>query len=357
MDRLLRARSGVLAPRGPLREVKQTYIDFWDSLEYIRVQMSTGLYCVQSYVGAFSRVLSLDELLSSPLAQGRVVWLGSDATLTQCAALGYSEGVGSVFSFTFALHYLGQLTGLPRDDFLLISISGFLSLLCFLAVRASIYKRELLAYAWGIQNVIQWIKFRRPKNRIAQYFSRILNRLEVEHEFAIFPCYISSPHNETCDQLSRLTIDECPVYAMAHGLKLIDTLSSFQWFLAERVRRRSLAIPSDSPERVQLIMQFVEKRIIRDAPASIRESAQIYFLGLGADSWAGCSASLGTLGIRSHRLAWPSETTATVDCDTDSPKLMGGKGTLWVFTYPPVAGDVEFLIQGLSPPSPSGGDI
>lgn len=66
VDRLLRTKSGVLPPRGPLREIKQIYIDFRDSLEYIRVQMSTGDYCIQSYVGAFSRVLTLDEILPPP---------------------------------------------------------------------------------------------------------------------------------------------------------------------------------------------------------------------------------------------------------------------------------------------------
>ena len=287
IDRLLRAKAGVLAPRGSLREVKQTYLDFWDCLECIRVQMSTGQYCCQSYVGAFSRVLSLGEILSSPEAQGRMVWLGSDATLSPCAAIDYTAGIASVFSFQFALHYLGHLTGLPETDFLLISISEFLSLLCFLSVRAPCYRGKLLAYAGDNQNVIQWIKYRRPKNRVAQYFCRILNRLETEHSFATFPCYIRSPRNEICDQLSRLDTDECPAYAAKLGVALVETLSVFQWFLAERVANRSLILPSDPPDRAQLVMQFVEKRIAREIPRQILVSAKISFLGHGADAWVG----------------------------------------------------------------------
>ena len=282
IDRLLRAKAGALAPRGSLREVKQIYLYFWGCLECIRVQMCTGQYCSQSYVGAFSRVLSLGAILSAPEAQGRVVWLGSDATLSQCAAIDYTAGIESVFSFQFALNYLGHLAGLPETDFLLISISEFLRLLCSLSVRALNYRGRLLAYAGDNQSVVQWIKYRRPKNRVAQYFCRILNRLEIEHSFPLCPCYISSPRNEICDQLSRLAMDKCPAYAKQHGVALVGTLSVFHWFLAERIANRSLIIPSDPPERVQLIMQFVEKRIVREIPRDVSASAEIFAPGLWA---------------------------------------------------------------------------
>ena len=93
--------------------------------------MSTGDYCSQSYVGAFSRVLSSGEILSSPLPHGKVVWLGSDSTMTQCAAVDYTANIGSVFSYSFALEYLSQLAGLPANDFSPISMSEFLGILCF----------------------------------------------------------------------------------------------------------------------------------------------------------------------------------------------------------------------------------
>ena len=47
---------------------------------------------------------------------------------------------------------------------------------------------------------------------------------------------------------------------------MVETLPTFLWFLAERLMRRSLVLPSDSPDRVRQIMQFVEKRIIRETP-------------------------------------------------------------------------------------------
>ena len=206
IGRLLRSRKGVISPQGAPAGGKQIYLDSWDSLDYIRIQMSTGGYFSQSYVGAFSRVLSLGELLSCPSSHGRAVWVGSDATLTQCAAVYYTARVASVFSYTFALDFLSQITGLPPDDCFLISLSEFLGLLCFLVVRSDAYRDKLVAYAGDNQNVVHWIKYRRPKNKIAQFFCRILNRIEVDFSFLVFPFYISTSHNEVCDKLSRLPL-------------------------------------------------------------------------------------------------------------------------------------------------------
>ena len=38
----MRFKSGLPAPKGTLRQAKQAYVDFWDIMEYIRAQMSTG---------------------------------------------------------------------------------------------------------------------------------------------------------------------------------------------------------------------------------------------------------------------------------------------------------------------------
>ena len=64
--------------RAPIREVKQIFLDFWYSLEHIRVQMATGQYDSQSYVSSFSRVLSMDEILSPPRLMVKL--FGSDLT-------------------------------------------------------------------------------------------------------------------------------------------------------------------------------------------------------------------------------------------------------------------------------------
>ena len=343
IGRLLRSKSDVFPPKGSLREVKQIYLGFWYSLEYIRVQMSAGDYCSQSYVGAFSRVLSIGGILSPPLFRGKVACLGSDSAMYQCAAVDYSAGRESVFSYSFALDYLSELTGLPRDDFFPISLSEFLGFLCFLTVRASEYTEKLIAYAGDNQNVAQWIKFRRRKNRIAQYFCRISNRLEVEYSFAVFSCYISSSRNAVGDKSSRISMPECSEYARSQGLELVDALTTPRWFLAERRWRRPLVLSCDSPDRVRLIMQFSEKRIIRHISPPISDSAHLPFVGLAADAWVLCEQAANSQGLLTARFAWPSERALMPTLEKDFPQLEGGPATLWALTYPPEISDIEAL--------------
>ena len=138
IDRLIRFKDGLPSPKESLRQVKQAYVDFRDSLEYIRVQMETGDYKAQSYTGASSRVLSLGDLLSLPQPHDKLVWVGSDATLTQCAAADHSAELACVYSYSLALSYLSHLNGMPESYFQLIALSEFLGFLCVLIVRSEI---------------------------------------------------------------------------------------------------------------------------------------------------------------------------------------------------------------------------
>ena len=90
-DRLLVTRDGLIDQRGSLGELKQAYIDFWGSLETMRIHLLTGTAISQSYSSSYSRVLSIQELLSSPESQLGLVWLGSDATPERCASVGYTN--------------------------------------------------------------------------------------------------------------------------------------------------------------------------------------------------------------------------------------------------------------------------
>ena len=94
--------------------MKQAYVDVWDISEYIRVQMPTGEYGANSYIVAFSRVLSLGELMSFPKAQGRISWLGSDATLTQCAVVDRIANVACAFPIPSRWNILVPLPACPR---------------------------------------------------------------------------------------------------------------------------------------------------------------------------------------------------------------------------------------------------
>ena len=222
VDRLLVVREGLISPKGSLRELKQAYVDFWDSDETIRAHLLTGDSLSQAYTSAYSNVLSLEELLSFHESHDRLVWLGSDATPTQCSAVDYTHRVFNVFSYSFCLEYISKITGLPPGDFMLIALAEFTTILRLIIARAAPYKGEILPYAGDKQNVVGWTKYRRPKNRVAQYFARILNRIEAENNCIISPCYISTGNNTLCDELSRLTPGLSRVHGCDAGVAYVD---------------------------------------------------------------------------------------------------------------------------------------
>lgn len=95
-------------------------------------------------------------------------------------------------------------------------------------------------YVGDNQNVRTWISNRAPKNRIARYLTRILNRLEVDNKFTMYPLYVSSLNNRLCDELSRLRGDEAHTYATSRGFKRVDIHHVFRWYLDDRMRSLSL---------------------------------------------------------------------------------------------------------------------
>ena len=276
------------------------------------------------------------------------MWLGSDATLTQCAAIDHNENVACVFPYSYAMSYLSHLTGLPDDDFFLIALSDFIGFLGFLIVRSDRYRRKIIAYAGDNQNVAQRIKHRRPKNRISQYLRLILNRFEVEHDFTVLPCYTNSPHNEMFDQLSRPGASEAVEHATASGLELIGVVAASQWFLAERLRLRSQILPTDPSDRVENITQFFEKRITREIPKSIKPGARVSFFGRGAAAWAEPANLLQAEWILTLKYDWFSE-SAALGLPLEGMELAeGGPLAIWVFAYPPDPIDVASLERALS---------
>ena len=120
----------------------------------------------QSHQSNFSGVLSLSERLSLPDAPGVITWIGSDATMTQCAAVNYTNVAYSVFPFEFRTNFLSDLLGLPVADFVIIAISEFPGILGFLIVRSESYSGRLLAYAGDNTNVASCAMRRKPRNRV-----------------------------------------------------------------------------------------------------------------------------------------------------------------------------------------------
>ena len=239
-----------------------------------------------SYTSTFLGVLTIAERLSFLDFRSNVVWVGSDATPTTCAAVGHSNRLYTIFDYEACSVYFSSVAGLPEGDFHLIAMAEYMSLICFLIAVSARYAGRAVLYVGDNANVRTWIMNRSPKNRIARYLTRLLNRLEVERGFTIYPLYVSSLNNVWCDDLSRQQGAGAHSYAAEKGLKWVGIESTFQCYLNERLHALSLILPTDNPERVREIMQNVEKRIARAFPRDVIASVAVVFLDVGAGNWS-----------------------------------------------------------------------
>ena len=245
---------------------------------------------------------------------------------------------------------MSGLTGLPVSDFLLIALAEFLSLLCFLISQDATYKQRFLAYAGDNQNVATWIKYRKPKNRAAQYFTRILNRFVTENDCTVFPRYVSSGNNVFCDKLSRLDEKSALQHGSAMGYEFRECVTMFKLFLSGRLRTRSLVLPTDPPDRVQRIMQFVEKRIIRSIPQKVKDDCSMVLLGLGSTHWRQVvQASIAENFQKPQEVPWPSENAGCQTGGLCSHSLVD----CLVFSAPENVRDSAFVARWISQTAPS----
>ena len=222
IDKLLCSNRGISRPHGTDGLMKQCYFEFWDTMEVFRINMSDPEWWYASYRSPFCSVLTLPERMSFNIERDKAVWVGSDATLHTCATVDHTHKVFTVFDMYTYVDYLSELTGLPRGDYELIAIAEFFSLIAFLIVRAPTLRSCIVCYVGDSQNVVTWVRERRPGNRVAKYFIRIRNRLESENEFLVSPMYISTLRSKFPDDLSRLEMAEAMTLGTSRGMTFVD---------------------------------------------------------------------------------------------------------------------------------------
>ena len=204
IGKVLCSYRGLPRPRGAVNLLKQTYFEFGETMEVLRINTSDTKWWGESYSASFNGALTLPDRMSFNTERGRAVWLGSDATLDNCAAVDHTNRTFTVFEVSGYIDFLSDLTGLPRGDYELIAITEFLSLVAFLILQAASLSACIICYVGDNQNVVTWIRGRRPCNRVAKYLVRVLNRLENENNFTTHPVYTSTLRNKLQGELSRL---------------------------------------------------------------------------------------------------------------------------------------------------------
>ena len=80
---------------------------------------------------SFYSILTFPERLEFPKQRGGLTWIGSGATLDNCASFAQADKTRTAFASREYNDFIADLTGLPRGGYELIVFSEFLGAVCF----------------------------------------------------------------------------------------------------------------------------------------------------------------------------------------------------------------------------------
>ena len=149
VDRLLAKYGHAACPRGGPRDMKHSHMEFRETSESPLATLLTPIKWSTSYSPTFLSVMSLEERLSFADFRANVIWVGSDATPTTCAAVDHYRRLYTIFDYQKCIGYLTNLTGIPPGDFQLIALAEYMSLICFLIKVADRYMGQTGHLRWG----------------------------------------------------------------------------------------------------------------------------------------------------------------------------------------------------------------
>ncbi|CAE7227233.1 unnamed protein product, partial [Symbiodinium sp. CCMP2456] len=246
------------------REETRRWEDFWDALDFVRLQLESPL--TTSFSSAFEKLLPLRERLALPGVTARTRVTGGDATVTRIGALDWKS---KAFHASETGQYVDTLRKMAdaEDELEIISIMELLAFVVLACERGDHWHGELVLYVTDNANVRSWLFKRRPSNRTAGLLIRLVQRLEAERGFTVHPIYIRTYRNQLADWLSREDLQQA----------------------SQELERQGWV---NGDERVYLLKRLKEearwRRLLVDAPRHLDGEAlgHLVLAGIGAEEAA-----------------------------------------------------------------------
>ncbi|OLQ15436.1 hypothetical protein AK812_SmicGene287 [Symbiodinium microadriaticum] len=241
-------------------EEDRRWEDFWDALDFIRLQLEAPLQC--SFVSVFEKLLPIRERLALPGVTARARITGGDATLDRIGAVDWKD---KVFHADKVDQYREGLRSLARegDETDIISVMELLAFVVLACHRRAEWTGELVLYVTDNMNVRTWLHKRRPRNRASSLLIRLAQRLESENHFTVHPVYIRTYRNQLADWLSREDLQLVRKQLAADGWTEVATGLQWEEFLRDAERSALVYPTGDDPKEMQFdstsLMQVAEK--------------------------------------------------------------------------------------------------
>ena len=235
-----------------LEEENRRWEDFWDALDFIRLQLEAPLQC--SFVSVFEKLLPIRERLALPGVTARARITGGDATLDRIGAVDWKA---KVFHADRVDHYREGLRNLAREgeETDIISVMELLAFVVLAVHRRVEWTGELVLYVTDNMNVRTWLHKRRPRNRAASLLVRLVQRLESENHFTVHPIYIRTYRNQLADWLSREDLQVVRNQLATEGWTEVATGLQWEEFLRD-AERSALVYPTGNDPQGSVARQL-----------------------------------------------------------------------------------------------------
>ena len=243
-------------------EENRRWEDFWDALDFIRLQLQAPLQC--SFVSVFEKLLPIRERLALPGVTARARITGGDATLERIGAVDWKA---KVFHAEHVDRYREGLRNLAREGEE-TDIISVMELLAFV-VLARHRRGELVLYVTDNMNVRTWLHKRRPRNRAASLLVRLVQRLESENHFTVHPIYIRTYRNQLADWLSREDLQAVRQQLAAEGWTEVATGLQWEDFLRDAERSALVYYPTGDDAQGHVARQLTHPA--EPAPKPLRQ--------------------------------------------------------------------------------------
>ena len=209
MLRTVEARQQWVGPPGTEAEVERHWLHLWDSVEFLRVQLSDPNLWRANMLCAFTSVISVPERLAIPGELDNVVPIGSDSTPWLLAVFNYRAKECGVIVWTEevvrAISDALVATGVPEEmlDELIISIKELASTIVIHAIWGKRETGRLFVNMNDNYNSCRWMWKRVAHNPFAQHILLVIGRLEWSYGNDTHLIYVNTKRNVISDYSTR----------------------------------------------------------------------------------------------------------------------------------------------------------
>lgn len=217
--------------REPTAEELQAYEQVWNTVELLRVIVSSPRCWASATNASYASLLTLRERLSMRDAHDNLVWTGGDANLHGCAMGSWTDGVYDVLETKVwepRLRAWMDATCPGYDQRVFVAVW---ELLCFIAVASHCAPRwagKIVLEVTDNQNVEAWLANVRAGNPVANHLLLLLVLLMIRYDFTVYAFYINT-HSNPWDLPSRIHDPPSELKSDGFGPEGLDEFMK-EWF-------------------------------------------------------------------------------------------------------------------------------